>query len=303
MRDGLVSEHIVAGECDGMRLDAWAAGRLPGLETRNAVKKAIKRGEVEVDGIVVEPQRRLRSGQWVRQREPSGPLPKPFPKPIEVVFEDEHLAVVLKPAGLRVNGPAWQTLENALPGSLRPTEAPGTLRIPRVAHRLDQPTQGLVVCAKTATALVGLGWAFERREVRKTYRALALGRVEGQGSDAPLDGRIASSRWEVMTYTRCLKAPAGWLSTVVLQPTTGRRHQLRRHLAERGWPILGDGTYTPPGVPVLARKGLFLAAVAIGFEHPVTGACIDVSIPEPPKFESYRARESRRWLRHHPEDA
>lgn len=301
MADQPISIHIVASDGHGERLDAWCAGRLPGLLTRNAVKKALKRGEITVDGVVEPSHRFLQEGQTVRQLEPSTPAPKVFPFDVPVVFEDDYVAVLHKPAGLRVNGPAWRTLENTLPHNLAPSALPQALRVPRVAHRLDLPTQGLVACAKTPEALVGLGWAFQRREVRKTYVALALGKLEGQGSEQPIDGRTASTTWEVLSHSRCLKCPEGWLTTVRLHPHTGRRHQLRRHLAQAGHPILGDTAYTPDDVPVLQGKGLHLAAVRLELAHPVTGEALDIRIDEPPKFASFRARETRRWHKHHPE--
>lgn len=303
MRQRPVCELVVGAESVGERFDAWCAGRLVGLLTRNAVKKALKRAEITLDGEVVESSRRVRLGQRVVQLEPQSRAAKPFLLAVEVVFEDEHIAAVHKPAGLRVNGAAFRTLENTLQHNLSRSEVPGALRTPRVAHRLDLPTQGLVLCAKTPEALIGLGRAFQERRVRKTYRALAVGSLPGSGEfDVPVDGRSAHTLWRSLGVTRCLKSPDTHITRLELSPVTGRRHQLRCHLAERGHPIIGDGDYTPADIPLLRGNGLFLAAVRLQLTHPVTEEPLDIETAEPAKFASLIARESRRWNKYHPED-
>ncbi len=151
--------------------------------------------------------------------------------------------------------------------------------------------------AKTARALMATHRAFQERRVRKTYRALAVGRLDGEGTvSEPVDGRAAITRWRAVDHCRSLKA--GWLTTVELSPVTGRTHQLRRHLAALGTPILGDVAYGIDGL-VYRGKGLFLWAVALRLDHPITGQPLALRVEEPPKFASMRAREERRWRRHH----
>lgn len=292
----------VTEEGDGLRIDAWCAGRVLGLPTRSSVRKALKRERVCVNGHPVESSRRVRTGDRIDLLEDDSPVPLVYPHDLRVPYEDQHLAVVYKPAGLRVNGNQWKTLENALPHNLTVATGAEALHIPRVAHRLDMPTQGLVACAKTSPALVGLGWGFERRTVAKTYRALVLGRLEEQGKcDTPVEGRAAETLYRPLEHTRCLKAKGQWLTTVELRPVTGRGHQLRRHMAELGHPVLGDAAHTPAGVPVFHGKGLFLAALRLQFRHPVTDEPLDVEVDQPEKFGSMRRREARRWLTYHPE--
>ncbi|MCO4745611.1 MAG: RluA family pseudouridine synthase [Proteobacteria bacterium] len=282
--------------------DVWCVGRRHDLPTRSSVRKAIRRGDLKLNGATVESCRWLKEGDTVTFHEDRRPLAKVYDRDLDVLFEDEHLAVVYKPAGIRVNGNEWKTLEHALPHNLEPSTLPGALRSPRIAHRLDRPTQGLVLCAKTAPALVGLNRAFQQREVQKTYVALLAGRLDGEGiCTTAIDGRNAETHYRAMEHVHCLKVPDTWLTTVELRPVTGRKHQLRRHMAELDAPVLGDPQHTPEGMPVLQSKGLFLAAVGLILTHPILEAPISVTAPEPAKFGSMRRREARRWLNYFPE--
>ena len=142
--------------------------------------------------------------------------------------------------------------------------------------------------------MVGMGHLFEHRQVTKRYRAIVVGRLEGPGENRrPIEGREAHTRFEVVGHNRALKS--AWQTTVDLWPITGRTHQLRIHLSQLGHPILGDALYALPDSPVLKGKGLFLRAVSIQFEHPVTQRMLKIAIPEPEKFENQRRREARRW--------
>jgi len=137
---------------------------------------------------------------------------------------------------------------------------------------------------------------FERREIHKRYRAVVLGYLDGEGEiDAPLEGRVALSRWRAISQTRSLRTD--WLTTLDLFPVTGRTHQLRQHITALGHPILGDDLYH--NEHVLKGNGLFLCAVEQRFVHPMTGETVHMEIEEPSKFSSHRAREARRWERWH----
>jgi len=143
--------------------------------------------------------------------------------------------------------------------------------------------------------MVGLGRAFEARQIKKTYVALALGRLMGQGEvHTDVGGREAHTDYSVLEHAQSLHTD--WLSLVELRPHTGRTHQLRQHLASLGHPILGDDLYTPDG-PVLKGGGLFLAAVGLELSHPVSGEPLNIQIDPPPKFRSTLDREARRWQR------
>lgn len=289
-----LAEVVVPLADEGARLDGFVHTHFPMFPSRASARKAVRRGQVLLDGIAVESSRYVAEGQRVTVVEAPSRAAKVFPAVVEVAYEDDQLAVVVKPPGLAVNGPRHRTLEHALPHNLAPGGGIDALSAPRPVHRLDAPTGGLVACAKTATALMELGRAFQERRVHKRYRAVLIGALHGEGEvDAPIDGRPARSRWRAVRHDRSLRG--GWITTVDLWPETGRTHQLRRHVASLGHPILGDTLYGEPGL-VLRGKGLFLWAVALKLPHPAGGQ-VTVEIEEPPKFASLREREARRWAR------
>ena len=297
-----VLEMAVVPE-DGERLwcENWAMQMFASLPTRSSARKAIKRGEIAVNGLVLEKSEPVGPGAELARLEPTSGMPKAYDVPLKVLYEDAHIAAVHKPPGLAVNGTWHRTVEHALSSNLQPSTAPDALRMPRPAHRLDRPTGGLLLVGKTATGLAGLSGLFHDRAVHKRYRAIVVGRIDGEGEvDTPVEGRAAHTRWSAVECTRSLRCD--WITTVDLWPTTGRTHQLRRHMAGAGVPILGDTVYGTQGC-ILRGKGLFLCAIALRFDHPITGEAMDLFVDEPHKNHSMRLREARRWETHHPEPA
>ncbi|KAL6748430.1 pseudouridine synthase [Haematococcus lacustris] len=187
---------------------------------------------------------------------------------LEVVMEDEQLAVVYKPAGIPTQGPGLNTVHGRLQLVLRPSQALGALNRPQHVHRLDAPTSGLLLAAKTRSTLTALTHAFEHKTVKKRYVAVVRGRLGPEGTcgvvDTPLRGQAAVTEWRVTQVTP--SSTWGWLSTLHLWPLTGRTHQLRRHLAESlGCPILGDTRYrSTTRRQVLAGEAGSAAALAAG---------------------------------------
>ena len=285
----IIEEHVV--EEEGLRLDRWAVENFSNLPSRASARKACKRGDILLNGAPAETSRFVRIGDRVSLAE-SESLRPICEVALQVVYRDPELAVVYKPAGILTNGNRHRTLEHALPMALGRSSAPGSLLTPRPVHRLDYETTGLVVVARTAGALMQLGRAFEARDVHKRYRAILVGRLEGEGEICePLDGRPAQTRWKVVGWNRSLKVK--WCTTVELTPCTGRMHQLRRHMLSIGHGILGDHRYVDG--PVYQKNGLFLSAVALDLPHPTTGDRLILSVAEPRKFSAFRKREQRRW--------
>lgn len=283
-----------------MRLDEYAHIVLDPLPSRRSAYKAAKRGDLLLDGRQSPPNTSVRPGQRLTLLESSHASPASLDLALRVLLQDDVLAVIEKPAGLPASGYLRRTVVRALPPNLTPSPCLDALRRPHPVHRLDAPTGGLLLIAKTASAMVSLSRQFQERRVRKRYRGIVVGRLEGRGRVCePVDGRSAETVFRAVEHTRSLRTE--WLTTLDLWPRTGRTHQLRRHLAGLGHPIVGDRRYGETG-QTFRGKGLFLWAIGLGFEHPETGERVTVRIDVPPKFHTYRGREQRRWDRTNGDD-
>ena len=170
--DAPILEHQVSEEfSDRMRLDRYCAEHLARIPSKAFARKAIKRHEIRLNGETVESSRFVQPGDLVQLMPSTRKPPAIYDAPLHVIYQDTHLAVVDKPPGLWTSGSKQRTLENALPVNLTPSSEPDALRRPRVTHRLDAQTQGLVICAKTASAHMHIGHAFEQRRIQKRYQA------------------------------------------------------------------------------------------------------------------------------------
>jgi RluA family pseudouridine synthase len=291
-----VEEHVVTDSTAGQKLMDFLAGHFPMLPSRSAAKKAIKRGEVLLDGNQCQPHFHLQPGQVVTLVDLEKSLPKPYELPLEVVYEDEYLAIINKPPGLPVSGNRYKTVVNALGYNLQPSKEADALKWARPVHRLDIPTQGLLMVAKTALTLMKLGKLLQDRKISKRYRAIVAGQVEPFGIiDETIDGLEAITRYQLVSCHRSVKT--GFLSLLDLWPLTGRKHQLRIHLSGTGHPILGDSLHTAD-YPVLKGKGLFLCAVELKFDHPEGNREVHVTIDQPEKFDALLKREAERWKKY-----
>ncbi len=294
--NNIIETHIIPEGMAGSRLDRYACEVFDILPSRKSARKAIKRGDIRVNGEIHEPHYRVSSGQHLELIQEKKSTPKPFPLQLKILYEDDWLAVVEKPPGFAVNGNQYKTIENALLFNLNPSKESDALMWPRPVHRLDSSTGGLLAAAKTAKAQVHLGRQFHDRKVYKRYRTIVIGRLEGHGCiKKPLDERDAETIFQSVEHVPSLRN--GWLTLVDLWPKTGRTHQLRRHLSDFGFPVLGDKLYGIPG-EILKSKGLFLWAVELSFKHPIKGMPLTVKIKEADKFTSFLRREERRWKRY-----
>lgn len=278
-----VEEYIVPEMQQQARLSDIAGGMFVTLPSRKGMKKAIDKGWVTVNGEPATTGTWICGGETIALFRPLESNKLLYDLKFEVLYEDDYLAIVSKPAGISVSGNKRRTMENALPGNLKKSAAPDALFQPEPVHRLDYPTSGALLVAKTQLALSALNQMFADREIEKEYRAIVPGELLSQG-EVRLDvgGKPAYTSWKVL---RSVDSPRfGKLHLVQLVPHTGRRHQLRQHMAALGCPILGDVQYTNPDI-TLTGKGLFLHSALLAFDHPVTGQKISVSAGLPKKFK------------------
>lgn len=276
-------EHEVPNLTTPQRLSDYLIGIFPMVASRKGVKKGIKKGYFLVNDLPGVSGQWLQGGERIKLVLPTTPAPEKLPViPLPVHYEDEHLAVVEKPAGLLVSGNKWMTLTNALPAHLTISTERDGLSAPQPAHRLDYPTSGLLLIGKTASTLTRLGAYFADQKIKKTYLAVVIGNLPPSGTiDQEIEGKAAQS--DFLRLTRVASPRFGYLNLVQLTPATGRRHQLRIHMASQGNPILGDHTYGTEGL-ILKGKGLYLHAYRLVFDHPATAVEMDIQSALPKKF-------------------
>lgn len=262
------------------------------LPSKSSVKKAFKKQ------LILLNNQKAQSGDWLSESDVVTLLEgetaqyKDFPLDLEILFEDEYMAVINKPAGYSVSGNFHKTIQNALSYNLNVSTLDDLLKIPRPVHRLDKLTSGILLVAKTKRAQIGLGNQFENQVVSKTYYALVKGKLDGDGEfDSDIEGLSAFTSYNSLRIEKSLSYD--WVSLVELKPKTGRTHQLRIHLAKAGHPIIGD--YVHDSENVLKGKGLFLSACKISFKHPETKKLLSFELTIPNKYDSLFERELRRW--------
>ncbi len=292
----ILQSHIVPPNIPSERISEYARKIFPNIPSRKGIKKAILRNEILLNGKPVETGRWVQPGNQIDWIDLELKTPKILQLKLEVVFEDEYLAVINKPAGIIVSGNQFRTVENALLYNISKSTEKDGLRKPRAVHRLDSPTSGLLLVAKTALAHLKLSQQFEAKTISKKYQAIVIGDIDEEGVlEKSIDGKRALTHFKKIKRVPSLKNK--WLSLVHLFPQTGRTHQLRIHLSDFGFPILGDAMYGKEGL-ILKRKGLFLCAVELIFSHPKTGKRVEVKINAPQKYETLLRREERRWQKY-----
>ncbi|MEL6941783.1 MAG: RluA family pseudouridine synthase, partial [Bacteroidota bacterium] len=256
--------HQVPPLPNPIRLSDYTKGVFKTLPSRKGMKKAIQKGLVQVNDERATTALFLRGGEEIILYESEVEAKKPILElPLKVLYEDDYLAVVNKPAGILVNGNKFHTVENALPFNLKASSQTDAFLRPQAIHRLDYPTSGVLLIGKTHEVTTALNKAFEYHKIAKTYYAIAIGEMEKEGIiEVLVDGKAAHSEYIVQQSVPSEKY--GFLNIVQLFPKTGRRHQLRKHLAAIGHPILGDKAYGQEGL-LSYGNGLYLHAYSIGF--------------------------------------
>ena len=286
----------VADADAGSRLDRALADRRE-IGTRTLAERLLSDGAVRVDGVARPKSHRLEAGSVIEvelpETEPTVLAPEPVSIPL--VFEDEHLVILDKPAGLVVH-PGAGTTRGTLAGQLLTLGAAGgpDPARPGIVHRLDRDTSGLLVVARSEEAHAALQEAIRRREVERRYLALVRGHPNSRTGriDAPMgrDRRVPTRRSldtdeprDAVTHFEVREAlPEHTLLEIRLE--TGRTHQIRVHLAAIDLPIAGDPQYGVKGDLGLERQ--FLHAYRLRLAHPVTGHETDVTSPLPPDLQA-----------------
>ncbi len=274
--------HTVLSRSVPIRLQEYGVGHFPNALTKSALKKAIKKGWVTVDGKVASTATWIRGGELICLSIPDEtPAGKKLIFPLEIIWEDEYLAMIHKPAGILVSGNSFKTITNALVQNLAPSHLTDAAK-PQPVHRLDYPTTGILLVGKTNSSIRALNRLFAEKQITKTYFAVTIGKMDKQGIiSTEIDGKPAQSHYQVQSSVASSRFQE--LNLLKLQPQTGRRHQLRKHLAGIGHPILGDKDYGKDGL-ILQGKGLYLHAHSLQFEHPFTGEQLHISAALPLRF-------------------
>jgi len=298
---------MVDSSSQGLRIDRFLS-EVSKLGTRSQVTKWINDGHVSIDGRLAKPSQKLKEGQSVKVQTPSVEVSDlhAYDFPLNIVYEDEDVIVVDKPAGLVVHpaaGHKSDTLVNALLFHTKSLSSGGQPSRPGIVHRIDKDTSGLIVVAKNNRTHEKLALQFKDKTVHRVYRALCWGRFEESRIkiDAPV-GRHPTDRKKFSTRARTGKRAVTHLDVerehecglalVKLKLETGRTHQIRVHLQSIGHPIVGDRLYgwnaKEPRLKVpqvkTAIQGLnrfFLHAQELGFEHPTSKKFMSFSAPIP----------------------
>lgn len=285
--------HDLISDRAGERLDVFVARRLPEL-SRSRVRRLIDEGLVTIDGCLpAKAGVKLEAGEHVGVTLPP-PEPttlEPEPIPLRIVYEDDDLLVVDKPAGMAVHpsaGHSSGTLVHAVLAHCPGLSGIGGEGRPGIVHRLDKDTSGLIIVAKHDAAHLSLARQLKERQVEKTYIALVEGQLKLREGviEAPV-GRhprhrkkmavVAGGR-QARTRYRLLREVDG-RSLVEARPETGRTHQIRVHFASIGHPLVGDAVYGRGRPPVPSLRRQFLHAQRLAFRHPRTGERLELEAP------------------------
>jgi 23S rRNA pseudouridine1911/1915/1917 synthase len=285
----------VPDEAAGLRLDRFLAG-LPEVGSRAMAERLLRGGAVLVDGERAAKSTRLAGGESLELDLPEQRGLEPQEVGLRVAYEDEHLLVVDKPAGVVVHPSAGHDTGTLVHGVLAHGAAGGEEERPGIVHRLDRDTSGLLVVARSEAAHERLKELVRRRKLEREYLALVRGRPRSRAGriEAPI-GRdrkdptrqsLDSDRpRDAVTHFQLVEL-LGQYALLRVRLETGRTHQIRVHLGAIALPVVGDPVYGVPD-PSLGRQ--FLHATRLAFDHPFTGQRVDVESPLPADLQGYLA--------------
>ncbi len=274
--------HIVPDQPVPIRLQEYGVGIFEAAMTKSAFKKILKKGHVTVDDCMGSSATFIYGGETIRCT--FAPVLKPTKElvlSLKILYEDDYLAIVHKPAGILVSGNRFRTVTQALPQNLKKSPLSDATK-PQPVHRLDYPTTGALLVGKTKSSIRLLNKLFENKAIHKTYYAVTIGEMSKIGEiTTEIDGKKAHSDFRRLQSV--VSKRFGCLNLVVLNPKSGRRHQLRKHLYSIGNPILGDREYCIESL-VLKGKGLYLHAHSLEFMHPFNSEKLHVVDVLPKRF-------------------
>lgn len=278
----LAETHIAIQLKAPTRLQEYAVGIFNTIPTKSGIKKAIKKELIYVDGTLASTAIFINGGEKIElfQLETETTF-KRLDYPLDVLFEDDFLAVVYKPAGILVSGNKFVTIANALTQNLQKSAQPDAVK-PQPIHRLDYPTSGVLLVGKTSTAINLLSKLFASKQIKKTYHAICIGKMPTSGIiKTPIENKSSESHFNILKSVASQRFE--FLNLVELSPKTGRKHQLRIHLSSINNQILGDKEHGNPSL-ILKGKGLYLHASTLEFKHPFTKKTILINNAFPKKF-------------------
>ncbi|MDH7502603.1 MAG: RluA family pseudouridine synthase [Verrucomicrobiota bacterium] len=295
---------MVPCDVSAKRLDVFLQREFPCI-SRSTLARLIRDGHVLVNGVTVKPSHQPRQGEQITIAWPElrPATPEPEPIPLDILYEDETLIVLNKPAGLVVHpaaGAPAGTLVNALLYHCR-GELSGIAGVarPGIVHRLDRDTSGLMVVAKNDAGHLALSRQFARRHIEKVYHALVCGKLEPEAGEisAPIARHpshrkmmavIDKGRPAITAY-RTIEIFRG-ATLVEARPRTGRTHQIRVHFKHIGFPLVGDKSYGKrPNAKLFEDTGYvaprqMLHAQRLSFVHPLTQQTLTFEAPWPADF-------------------
>ncbi|MGH1383868.1 RluA family pseudouridine synthase [Kordia sp.] len=292
----LLETHIVPKSNSSVRIQEYDVANFECIATKSALKKSLKKQLITINGKIATTAIYVSENDIIKIYAEETIVKKIFKLVIPVIFEDDDIAIINKPAGFPTNGNYFKTIENALPHNLKPATGMDALTYPKPVHRLDNPTSGILIVAKTKNAQRDLYRQFEQQQITKTYQTIVIGKTTNKGEiTSAVAEKEAFTNYKTIQTVPSLQNEH--LSLVELFPTTGRTHQLRVHLASINHPIIGDQLYGKKEENY--KKGLFLCATSIEFTHPKTREKISFTISPPNKYKIFLEREARRFLKFH----
>lgn len=292
-----------------VRLDQFLVSRIPG-GSRSQIQNWIRKGYMRINGTEVKTGYLVKPNDLITLNLPESVGGPPFPEdiPLDILYEDSHLAVINKPSGLVCHAGAGVrsgTLVNALLHRMGPLET-GDPERPGIVHRLDKLTSGVMLVAKNTTAHRHLAQQFKNREIKKEYVALVYGVPSPSSGTIDLAlGRDPKNRKKISTRARRKRTAVthykvledfGFVSLLQVRIETGRTHQIRVHLAQKGHPVVGDSLYgtdrtrsLPAKVSHAAKElqRLFLHSRRLEFRHPQSGEILSFEAPFPPELQKF----------------